>query len=349
MRNEIKEGLLEITPDLKESKDRIRRAVLKPEISSKKSFIFPRIIFSFALILSIVLITSEFKTDSYVNGFSQETLNMYSLLEDSEPNEQYQKDLIILKYGELENIQLKKQDVKNLVTSYRNELPASFERVLKQNKISESAYKAQYLTLKAQVQLVFDSLLPKYTQLYPQFPQEVHAQLIILDAMEKVEHESFSFGNKDSISAIVLYEGENARVLSLIEEKKLAEEQFIIMPKHDSLNLKIGDAILLENNLITSQQAKDSYKQFVVSEKVRVIKDNEPIEVSVLPKKINEYFEQSEWTPLSITDEPDMRLKTLEGNYFVWFHDNIIIGSNSKGVVIDNGEIQSWGENMINN
>lgn len=235
MRNEIKEGLLEITPDLKESKDRIRRAVLKPETSSKKNFIFPRIIFSFAIILSIFLITSEFKNDSYVNGFSQETLTMYNLLEDSEPNEQYQKDLIILKYGELENIQLKKQDVKNLVTSYRNELPASFERVLKQNKISESAYEAQYLTLKAQVQLVFDSLLPKYTQLYPQFPQEVHAQLIILDAMEKVEHEILSFGNKDSISAIVLYEGENARVLSLIEEKKLAEEQFIIMPKHDSL------------------------------------------------------------------------------------------------------------------
>ena len=348
MRNEIKEGLLEITPDLKESKDRIRRAVLKPEISSKKSFIFPRIIFSFALILSIVLITSEFKTDSYVNGFSQETLTMYNLLEDSEPNEQYQKDLIILKYGELENIQLKKQDVKNLVTSYRNELPASFERVLKQNKISESAYKAQYLTLKAQVQLVFDSLLPKYTQLYPQFPQEVHAQLIILDAMEKVEHESFSFGNKDSISAIVLYEGENARVLSLIEEKKLAEEQLIIMPKHDSLNLKIGDEILLENNLVTSKQAKGSYKQFVVSEKVKVIKDNKTKEIPVMPRKINEYFELSNWKPLSITEEPDMKLKTLKGDYSVWFRDSIIIGFNGNGFVIDNVEIQNWGENMIN-
>lgn len=219
MRNEIKEGLLEITPDLKESKDRIRRAVLKPEINSKKSVIFPRIIFSFALILSIFLITSEFKNDSYVNGFSQETLNMYGLLEDNEPNEQYQKDLIILKYGELENIPLKKQDVKNLVTSYRNELPASFERVLKQNKISESAYKAQYLTLKAQVQLIFDSLLPRYMQLYPQFPQEVHAQLIILDAMEKVEHENFSFGNTDSISAIVLYEGEMLVSYRLLRKK----------------------------------------------------------------------------------------------------------------------------------
>ena len=43
-----------------------------------------------------------------------------------------------------------------------------------------------------------------------------------------------------------------------------------------------------------------------------------------------------------------MKLKTLKGNYSVWFRDNIIIGFNSKGFVIDNGEIENWGENMIN-
>lgn len=69
----------------------------------------------------------------------------------------------------------------------------------------------------------------------------------------------------------------------------------------------------------------------------------------VMPRKINEYFEQSNWKPLSITDEPDMKLKTLNGNYSVWFRDSIIIGSNGKGFVIDIVEIQNWGENMINN
>lgn len=54
------------------------------------------------------------------------------------------------------------------------------------------------------------------------------------------------------IHAIVLYEGENARVLALIEEKQLLEEQLIIMPIRDSLKLKAGEEVLLENSFMTS-------------------------------------------------------------------------------------------------
>lgn len=350
MSNKIKDSLLDITPDLKESKSRVKNAVLHTNLRPRKRQLLPQIILGCFIAMSVFLVSMAFQTDTYISGFSEKTLNMYNLLDDNDPNEAYQNDLITIKYGKLMGVKLNQQQVKELVASYKSELPHNFNKVLDINGISPSAYQKHYLTLKAQVQLVQDSLLPNYEKLYPQFHQEIHAQLLLLDAIKETNQGNMSFGNQDNLSAIVIYEGENARILSLIEEKRLLEEQLIIMPIRDSLNLKAGEEVILENSFITSVIRPESkIKNFVVSQNTKVITENRTKEISAKQKELNLFFEQNDSQTLSQTENPDFQLKTLNGDYSIWFNDDIIIGSGDKGFIISKEQLQAWGEELINN
>lgn len=345
MKDEIKQGLLDVTPDLQQSKSRVRKAVLHSP--TRKKQLFPRFIFGCLILLSIVLVATEWQTNNRVQGFSEETLKMYGLLDNGDHTEDYRTDLLIAKYGELKGIKVSKQDVKERVSSYESELIHTFDKVLEKNKITKTAYKEQYLTLKAHVQLVREALLPYYEQRYPQFHSEIQAKLMVLEAVEEVGEEDLSFAVATNFRAIVLYEGENARILALIDEKKWLEEQLIIMPIRDTHTLKTGDEVLLENSFMIGVVKEKKYGQFVVSQDVTVVTENKTQIMPAMQKKISTLVEQMTWENITQTEEPDMQLKTLSGNYSVWYGDDIVIGSNSKGFIVSKEMIQEWAEGLI--
>lgn len=343
MKNEIKKGLLDATPDLQQSKERVRKAVLQPS----KMQLMPRFVLGCFIILSIVLVSTHWKINEQVQGFSEETLNMYGLLHDADSSEEYQKDLLLAKYGELKGIEISGQAVKNLIASYEAELPNNFDKLLRKNGITSAAYKEQYLTLKAKVQFIRNQLLPQYEKMYPQFHQEIHAQLLLFDAVEEVDTDTMPFAATTTIPAIVLYEGENARVLASLDEKRLVEEQLYIMPIHDELTLKTGDQVLLENSFITSVQTKDDFKQFVVSQDIKVVTKDKTKLIPAMQKEVNTLFKQMTWQNISQSDEHDVQLKTASGLYSVWFRDGLVIGSGDKGFVISKEILKKWGEELI--
>lgn len=345
MKDEIKQGLLDVTPDLQQSKSRVRKAVLHSP--TRKKQLFPRFIFGCLILLSIVLVATEWQTNNRVQGFSEETLKMYGLLDDGDHTEDYRTDLLIAKYGELKGIKINKQDVKELVSSYESELIHTFDKVLEKNKITKTAYKEQYLTLKAHVQLVREALLPYYEQRYPQFHSEIHAKLMVLDAVEEVEEEEMSFAAATNFPAIVLYEGGNARILALLDEKHWGGKQLVIMPIRDTHTLKTGDEVLLENSFMIGVVKEKKYGQFVVSQDVTVVTENKTKIMPAMQKKISTLFEQMTWQNITQTEEPDMQLKTLSGNYSVWYGDDIVIGSNNKGFIVSKEMLREWAENLI--
>lgn len=345
MRDEIKKGLLDVTPDLQDSKSRVREAVL--QFPKKQNSIMPRFVFGGFIVLLIIFISTTWQSDNYVQGFSEETLNMYGLLDDEDNSEQYRKDLILAKYGELKGIEVSKRDVKKLIASYEAELPNSFDKVLKKNGITKSAYKEEFLTLKAQLQIVRESLLPHYEQMYPQFHQEIHAQLLLFDAVEEVDAKEKNFGAAVNIRAVVLYEGENARILALMDEKRLIEEQLIFMPIRDKLKLKTGDEVLLENSLLISILTESGVKQFAVSQDITEITTNKTTKIPAMQKKLNTLIKQMPWQNISQTKEPDVQLITMSGNYSVWYGDDIVIGSGNKGFIIRKEKLKEWGDELI--
>jgi len=345
MKSEIKKALLEATPDLQESKSRVRKAVL--QLPKKQHSRIPRLVSGCLILLLIILIFVERQSDEYVQGFSETTLNMYGLLDDADHSERYRKDLLLLKYGERKGVKLSKQDVKKLVASYEAELPSSFEKVLQRNGITKESYKEQYLTLIAQVQLVRESLLPHYKQMYPQFHQVIHEQLLLLDAVEEVHMKDINLGAVVDIHAIVLYEGKNARILALMDKKRLLEEQLIIMPIHDELTLKTGDEVLLKNSFLTGFVTKTGFKYFAVSQNITEIITNKSTTIPAMQKKLSTLFEQMTWQNISQTKEPDMQLITMNGNYSVWYGDDIVIGSGDKGFIISKEKVQDWGDELI--
>lgn len=344
MKHEIKKGLLDATPDLQKSKARVKKAVLQP---SKKPPLLPRFVLGCFILLAIALVSTEWRSNDYVQGFSEETLKMYGLMDDADHSEQYRQDLVLVKYGELKGVEISKQDVKNLIASYEAEFPTSFDKILKKNGITRTAYKKQFLALKAQVQIVRDALLPQYEKVYPQFRQEVHAQLLLFDAVEEVEAEDIQFAATVNIQAIVLYEGENARILALLDEKRFIEEQLIIMPIRDKHTLKIGDEVLLENSFLMSTQTGKTFKRFAVSQDVTVITTNKTTTIPAMQKKVNGFFEKITWHDISQTKEPDIQLKTINGYYSVWYGDDIVIGSGNKGFIISSEILQEWGKGLI--
>jgi len=345
MKDEIKRGLLDVTPDLQQSKSRIRKAVLHSP--TRKKQLLPKFIFGFLILLSIISVATEWQTNNRVQGFSEETLKMYGLPSDGDYTEEYRTDLLIAKYGELKGVEISKQDVKELVASYESELPRTFDRMLEKNGLTRTAYKEQYLMLKAHVQLVREVLLPYYEQHYPQFHSEIHAKLMLLDAVEEVGEEDLSFAVATNFRAIVLYEGENARILALIDEKQWLEEQLIIMPIRDTHTLKTGDEVLLENSFMLGVLKEKKYWNFVVSQDVTVVTENKAKIIPTMQKKISTLFEQMTWQNISQTEEPDVQLKTLNGNYSVWYGDDIVIGSNDKGFIVSKEMLQEWAEALI--
>ena len=307
----------------------------------------PRFVFGSFILLLIILVSTTWQSDDYVQGFSEETLNMYGLLDDEDNSEQYHKDLIIVKYGAFKNIEVSKQDVKKLISSYEAELPHSFDKVLKKNGITKSAYKEHFLTLKAHVQIVRESLLPHYGQMYPQFHQEIHEQLLLFDAVKEVGTEEDSFGASVNIRAVVLYEGKNARILTLIDEKKLIEEQLIIMPIRDKLTLKTGDEVILKNSLLTSVLTETGVRQFVVSQDITEITTDKTTKIPAMQKELKTLFEQINWENITKTKDPDVELLTMSGNYSVWYGDDIVIGSGDKGFIIRKEKLKTWGDEVI--
>ena len=75
--------------------------------------------------------------------------------------------------------------------NYTKLLYQTFDKVLKENGITRQEYKKQFLELKAYVQVVRDTLIPQYGNAYPEFPKEVHAQLLLFDAAREVEENMF--------------------------------------------------------------------------------------------------------------------------------------------------------------
>lgn len=347
MRDEIKKGLLDVTPDLQDSKSRVREAVLQFPQKQNSSSLMPRFVFGSFIVLLIIFITTTWQSDNYVQGFSEETLNMYGLLDDEDNSEQYRKDLTLVKYGELKGIEVSRQDVKKIIASYEAELPKSFDKVLKKNGITKSAYKEQFLTLKAHLQIVRESLIPHYEQMYPQFHQEILDQLLLFDAVEEVDAKGKNFGAVVNIRAVVLYEGENARILALMEEKRLIEEQLIFMPIRDKLTLKTGDEVLLGNSLLTSILTKSGVKQFAVTQDITKITTNKTTNIPAMPKKLNTLIKQMPLQNIPQTEEPDVQLITISGNYSVWYGNDIIIGSGDKGFIIRKEKLKEWGDEMI--
>lgn len=344
MKDEIKKGLLDVTPDLERSKSRVRNAVLQPP---KKRQLIPRSILGSFVLLSIILVSIQWQRNDGIQGFSQETFNMYGLLDDADSSEEYHKDLIIEKYGEIKDVEITKQEMKNKIASYTSTLPASFDDVLKRNNIPKNAYREQFLTLKAKTQMVYESLLPHYEQMYPQFPKEVHSQLLLWDAVKAVGAQDITFGSTINIPALVLYEGENARVLVLIDEKRLVEEQIIIMPIRDELKLKTGEEVLLENSFIISRASNKGFKQFAVSQNIKVITKNKAMTIPAMQKNVNTFLKNRNWEEISQTREPNAHLKTISGLYSIWYGDDTVIGSGDKGFIITNEMLQNWGEKMI--
>lgn len=345
MKDEIKHGLLNVTPDLQQSKSRVRKAVLHSP--ARKKQLLPRFIFGCLVLLSIVLVATEWQTNNRVQGFSEETLRMYGLLDNGDYTERYRTDLLIAKYGELKGVKISKQDVKERVAAYESELIHTFDKVLRKNNITRKAYKEQYLTLRAHVHLVWEALLPYYEQHYPQFHSAIHSKLLLLDAVEEVGEEDLSFAVATNFRAIVLYEGENARVLALVDEKKWLEEQLIIMPIRDAHTLKTGDEVLLEDSFMIGVVKEKKYQKFVVSQDVTVVTENKTKIMPAMQKKISTLFEQMTWQNIKQTEEPDVQLKTLSGNYSVWYGDDIVIGSNGKGFIVSKEMIQEWAEGLI--
>lgn len=344
MKSEIKKSLLEATPDLQESKSRVRKAVL--QLPKKQHSRKPLLVSGCLILLLIILIFVERQSDEYVQGYSETTLNMYGL-DDADHSERYRNDLLLLKYGKRKGVKLSKQDVTKLVASYEAELPSSFDKILQRKGITKEAYKEQYLTLIAQVQLVREALLPHYKQMYPQFHQEVHAQLLLLDAVEEEHMEDMNWGAVVDIHAIVLYEGKNARILALMDKKRLIEEQLIIMPIRDELTLKTGDEVLLENSYMPGFVTKTGFKYFAVSQNITEITTNKSTTIPAIQKKLSTLFEQMTWQNISQTKEPDMQLITMNGNYSVWYGDDIVIGSGDKGFIISKEQVQEWGDELI--
>lgn len=345
MNSDIKNSLLEATPDLQESKSRVRKAVL--QFPKKQHSQIPRLVFGCLILLLIILIFVEQQSDEYVQGFSETTLSMYGLLDDVDYSERYRNDLLLLKYGKHKGVKLRKRDLKKMVASYEAELPKSFDKVLQRNGITKEVYKEQYLKLIAQVQLVREALLPHYKQMYPQFHQEVHAQLLLFDAVEEERIEDINWGAVVDIHAIVLYEGKNARILALMDTKRLIEEQLIITPIRDELTFKTGDEVLLKNSFLTGIATKTGMKYFAVSKNITEITTNNSTIIPAIQKKLSTLFEQMTWQDISQTKEPDMQLITMNGNYSVWYGDDIVIGSGDKGFIISKEQVQEWGDELI--
>ena len=126
-----------------------------------------------------------------MQGYSEQAFQMYELLDDADPSEEYHIDLMLAKYGGLRGIEKNKQDIKERVELYEATLPKTFDKVLKENGITRQEYKKQFLELKAYVQVVRDTLIPQYGNAYPEFPKEVHAQLLLFDAAREVEENMF--------------------------------------------------------------------------------------------------------------------------------------------------------------
>ncbi|GLC90474.1 hypothetical protein [Lysinibacillus piscis] len=347
MKNEIKKGLLDITPNLQQSKTYIQKAVLSPQKNKKQ--LWPQAIFICFLLLSIIFLVTEWQTSYTVEGFSEETLKMYSLLQDGDATKEYQQDLLLVKYGQQKGIIFQKQSINKLITTYEAQLPSTFDKVLNKEGITKAAYREQFLTLQAQVQLIYDTLLPQYEKIYPQFHHEIYGQLLLLDAMEELKAESMPFGTVTTIPAIVLYENNNTRILALLEKKRLLEEQVIIMPKRDTLSLKTGTEVLLQNSFLTDVQTKTRWKQFVVSQDITVATANKTIILPAMQKQVDAFFQQTTWESLSQTAKPDMQLQTLHGDYSVWYGKDIILGLDHKQFTITKEMLTEWGENFIQN
>lgn len=347
--NKIKKGLMDVTPNLEESKARVKKAVLQRERKSKKRHFFPQIVFCCVILLSVILVSTNWHQDDLIQSFSEETLHMYGLLSDGDHTEDYLRDLIIAKYGELKGVKIDKQDIENLIESYKANLPSTFNRVLNEHGITPTAYEKQYLALKAQVELIYDSLLPIYEKMYPQFHEVVYSNLLLFDAMEAVEDGNISLAAAVDIPAIVLYEGENARLLALIEEKPFLEQQLLIMPIRDSLQLNVGENVFLKHSILTSVRTEEGYKQFVVSKDIQSITENKTPVVPAMQKKVNNFIEQRAWQPLTQIEESDLTLQTLGGLYSIWFTDgDIVVSSGEKGFIITKEELQKWAEVWIN-
>ena len=123
------------------------------------------------------------------------------------------------------------------------------------------------------------------------------------------------------------------------------------MPICDSLKLKAGEEVLLENSFMTSVSSEKVFKQFVVSQNVNLITTNKIAIIPVMQKQVNAYFEQMTWHDIdfSTSREPNTELKTIGGNFYIWYGDDIIIGSEEKAFVISEEELKGWGKKFIQN
>ena len=58
-----------------------------------------------------------------MQGYSEQAFQMYELLDDADPSEEYHIDLMLAKYGGLRGIEKNKQDIKERVELYEATLP----------------------------------------------------------------------------------------------------------------------------------------------------------------------------------------------------------------------------------
>lgn len=324
MRDEIKKGLRDVTPDLTASKARVQQRVLT---SARAPSFMPRIALGCCILLSVLLVSVFAQQDARVQGYSPETLAMYINVTD--PIMWYKRDLIIAEYGASQGVDMSKRLVNERVEALVEAFPTSFEKVIQQHHITLADYKKHYLTLQAQKELTYEALLPVYAQNFPRVQTELLSMLLLFDAAKALGAE-LTYGEMEDIQAIVVDETDELLTVLRLQKADFLEEQLIIYPKNEEQHFEIGDTILLKNSYVITK-FKGEIRKYAVSESVEKIAAQP---VPLMQKQVTQLLEQANWTPIQPMTKPVATIFTANGEYSVWDDDALIIGDGKLGIVI---------------
>ncbi|MGN7476404.1 hypothetical protein ACTHOQ_01010 [Solibacillus silvestris] len=178
----------------------------------------------------------------------------------------------------------------------------------------------------------------------------VHKHLVLVDAIKAEKDRSVPIPAAQSFEAVILYEGENARVMSMAEEKNWLEQQLFIMPKNEEQTFQMGDKVLVHKGMLYGFQTETGFKQVVVAKEIKKVNTSSNLYVNFKNNTgLQTFLNQLLWETLKQTTAPSMVLNIENKNYSIWLSENgIIIGDGKKEAFIKYEIIEEWGRNLIN-
>lgn len=136
---------------------------------------------------------------------------------------------------------------------------------------------------------------------------------------------------------------------SVINPSSLTKFRKLRLQDMSLLDMLIGKTveIAIEKEVIKNKTIIVDVTHTKARYNITEVTTNNSTIIPTIQKKLSTLFEQMTLQDISQTKEPDMQLITINGNYSVWYGDDIVIGFDDKDFIISKEHVQEWGDELI--